>query len=68
MSRTKVFTSSCVYFPNSAPSPGTIEVDLDTGKITKVERVKAQRGDKRFAHDAEWVDAGDRAIIPGLVE
>ncbi|QRV75226.1 amidohydrolase family protein [Ceratobasidium sp. AG-Ba] len=68
MATTKVFTSSCVYFPDSPPSPGTIQVDLDTGKITKIERVKAQKGDKRFATDAEWVDVGDRVIIPGLVD
>ncbi|KAG8741398.1 hypothetical protein FRC10_002918 [Ceratobasidium sp. 414] len=68
MSPTKIFTSSCVYFPNSAPSPGTIEVDLSTGKITRIEHVKAQKGDERFANDAEWTDVGDLAIIPGLVD
>ncbi|KAG9090869.1 hypothetical protein FS749_000221 [Ceratobasidium sp. UAMH 11750] len=68
MSPTKIFTSSCVYFPNSAPSPGTIEVDLNTGKITRIEHVKAQKGDEKFAKDAEWVDVGDLAIIPGLVD
>ncbi|KAG9104857.1 hypothetical protein FRC06_008087 [Ceratobasidium sp. 370] len=68
MSPTKIFTSSRVYFPNSAPSPGTIEVDLDTGKITRIEHVKVQKGDQRFAKDAEWVDVEDRAIIPGLVD
>ncbi|KAG8714344.1 hypothetical protein FRC09_017735 [Ceratobasidium sp. 395] len=68
MSPTKVFTSSTVYFPDSAPSPGTIEIDLNTGKITKIERIKAQKGDAPFTKDAEWVDVGDRAIIPGLVD
>ncbi|CEL55278.1 allantoinase [Rhizoctonia solani AG-1 IB] len=68
MAPTKVFTSSCVYFPNEGPSPGTIVVDLSTGKIVKVERVKAQKGDSSYAVDAEWVDVGDKAIIPGLVD
>ncbi|KAG8691221.1 hypothetical protein FRC11_005828 [Ceratobasidium sp. 423] len=68
MAPTKVFTSSCVYFPNEGPSPGTIEVDLSTGKITKIQRVKAQKGDSNYAADAEWVDIGDKAIIPGLVD
>jgi cytosine/adenosine deaminase-related metal-dependent hydrolase len=68
MATTKVFTSSCVYFPGEGPSPGTIEVDLSTGKITKTQRVKAQKGDPNYASDAEWVDVGDRTIIPGLVE
>jgi cytosine/adenosine deaminase-related metal-dependent hydrolase len=68
MAPTKVFTSSCVYFPNEGPSPGTIVVDLSTGKIVKVERVKAHKGDSSYAVDAEWVDVGDKAIIPGLVE
>ncbi|CAE6456646.1 unnamed protein product [Rhizoctonia solani] len=68
MAPTKVFTSSRVYFPNEGPSPGTIEVDLDTGKITKIQRVKTQQGDSNYAADAEWVDAGDKGIIPGLVD
>ncbi|ELU37013.1 allantoinase [Rhizoctonia solani AG-1 IA] len=65
MAPTKVFTSSRVYFPNEGPSPGTIEVDLSTGKITTIQRVKVQKGDSSYAADAEWVDVGDRAIIPG---
>lgn len=68
MSSTKVFTSLCVYFPDGGPSPGTIQVDLKSGKITKVERVKLQAGDASYPKDAEWVDVGDLAIIPGLVE
>ncbi|KAF8754354.1 Allantoinase, partial [Rhizoctonia solani] len=68
MAPTKVFTSSRVYFPNEGPSPGTIEVDLSTGKITTIQRVKVQKGDSSYAADAEWVDVGDRAIIPGLVD
>lgn len=65
---TKVFTSSCVYFPGGGPSPGTIQVDLSTGKIIKVQRVKSRKGDPDYPLDAEWVDVGDLAIIPGLVE
>ncbi|KAH7341920.1 allantoinase [Rhizoctonia solani] len=68
MAPTKVFTSSRVYFPNEGPSPGTIEVDLNTGKITKIQRIKTQQGDSNYAADAEWVDAGNKAIIPGLVD
>lgn len=68
MSSTKVFTSLCVYFPDGGPSPGTIQVDLKSGKITKVERVKLQAGDASYPKDAEWVDVGDLAIIPGLVD
>ncbi|KAF8689071.1 Allantoinase, partial [Rhizoctonia solani] len=68
MAPTKVFTSSRVYFPNEGPSPGTIEVDLSTGKITTIQRVKVQKGDSSYAADAEWVDVGDKAIIPGLVD
>ncbi|CUA75971.1 allantoinase [Rhizoctonia solani] len=68
MAPTKVFTSSRVYFPNEGPSPGTIEVDPSTGKITKIQRVKAQKGDSNYEADAEWVDVGDKAIIPGLID
>lgn len=68
MSSVKVFTSSCVYFPDGETSPGTIQVDLQSGKITKIERVNLQAGDASYPKDAEWVDVGDRAIIPGLVE
>ncbi|CAE6446844.1 unnamed protein product [Rhizoctonia solani] len=68
MAPTKVFTSSRVYFPDEGPSPGTIEVDLSTGKITKIQRIKAQKGDSNYEADAEWVDVGDKAIIPGLID
>ncbi|KDN50635.1 hypothetical protein RSAG8_01133, partial [Rhizoctonia solani AG-8 WAC10335] len=68
MAPTKVFTSSRVYFPNEGASPGTIEVDLSTGKITQIQRIKAERGDSNYEADAEWVDVGDKVIIPGLID
>lgn len=62
MSSHRVFTSSQVCLPEG-PSPATIEVK--DGKITAVHREVLPRS--RFA-GADYVDAGDQWLLPGLVD
>lgn len=54
------------------PTPATIVIDRVTGKITEIQTIYQSRTEFEAAHPsatiAAWVDAGDKIIIPGLVE
>ena len=66
MTGQRAFTGNYVVLPGAdQPTAATIVVDTQTGKIIDV-----QSG-RRAAHelpDVELIDAGDRVILPGLVE
>ena len=62
----RAFTGNNVVLPgHDAPRPATVVVDLVTGKITEVH-------DGRRTTDelpgVDLVDAGDKFVLPGLVE
>ena len=54
------------------PTPATIVINKVTGKITGIQRIYQSRTEFEATHPlatiAAWVDAGDKIIIPGLVE
>jgi allantoinase len=62
-------TSRKVLLPDSdLPRPATINVDLETGKIIEV--FLGYIGDEacKKGGDSHFVDAGDKVVLPGLVE
>lgn len=50
------------------PQPASIFVDVATGKITDITHGQSVKGDFPDIPDSEWIDAGDRIVIPGIVE
>ena len=64
-----VFTSSNVLLPGSdSCTPGTIVVDKATGKIAEIRSTHTSHADFPDISDENWIDAGDKWILPGLVE
>lgn len=64
-----VLTSRRVVLPEADDlAPATIEVDLATGKIAAVHQGLKSRDEYPLLPDERWVDAGDKCILPGLVE
>lgn len=62
----RAFTSDNVALPGQGRlEPATIIVDVSTGKITDV--IQSKRTQDELP-DTELIDAGDRFILPGLVE
>lgn len=62
-------TSRKVLLPDfDLPRPATINVDLNTGKIIGV--FLGYIGDEacKESRDSCFVDAGDKVVLPGLVE
>lgn len=70
MSSTKiVFTSNNVLLAGSnSCKPATIIADRVTGKIVEVKETRSTRADFTDVTDDSWVDAGEKWILPGLVE
>ncbi|KAI3618954.1 mitochondrial precursor [Moniliophthora roreri] len=71
MSNYKVIVSSHVLLPDTEDlCPAAIIIDSETGKITEIRlgRYSASDSSDSFPSDAQWVDAGDRVILPGLVD
>lgn len=70
MSDLLVCTGSRVLLPEyDEPNPATIIVDKSSGKIVDVRRDRITHD--QLALDAilvEWLDAGERVVLPGLVE
>lgn len=61
-----VVTGRNVLLPNSdQPQPATITVDIGTGKITDIQTVYTQQS---LGGKTAFVDAGDKFVLPGLVE
>lgn len=60
-----------LYEGAATPQPATITIDSKTGKITEIISGYLPRD----AHDSNvgqdgiiWIDAGDKIVLPGLVE
>lgn len=64
-----VITSSNVLLPDQEVCiPATVEVDTNTGKITKIHSKKSTRTDYPDLSEAEWIDDEDSYVFAGLVE
>ncbi|TFK46625.1 allantoinase [Heliocybe sulcata] len=69
MASSRVFTGQNVLLPgHDAPVPATIEIDKSTGKITEVKPGTAGRASYSPLGDGDFIDAGSKLIIPGLVD
>ena len=69
MDHTLVFTSNNVLLPgNEDGVPATIVVDTATGKIDEIKLQRCTRSDFPDISDDLWIDAGDKWLLPGLVE
>ncbi|KAH7097867.1 allantoinase [Auriculariales sp. MPI-PUGE-AT-0066] len=67
MSDVIIFTSSYVLLPDALePAPATIEVSRASGRITRIAPGRAVQA--TYASDIEFHDAGDKTILPGLVD
>ncbi|TNY19971.1 allantoinase [Rhodotorula diobovata] len=63
----RYFLSSRVFTPSSpSGAPGTIEVALPAGTISSVHGGRIPRPEG--VADADWVDVGERWLLPGLVD
>jgi allantoinase len=64
-----IFTGSNVLLADQhKPQPAAIVVDINTGKITEI--LPGHRSRQQFPglSDDQWYDAGEKLILPGLVE
>lgn len=65
----RLYTGENVLLPGSqAPRPATILISSKTGKIIAVHEGRHVRADYPDIVDDHWVDAGDRYLLPGLIE
>lgn len=64
-----IFTSDNILLAGS-PSckPATLVVDRATGKVVEVRETRSTRSDFPDVADDAWIDAGEKCILPGLVE
>lgn len=61
----RYFLSSRVFTPSSpSGAPGTIEVALPAGTISSVHGGRIPRPEG--VADADWVDVGERWLLPGV--
>lgn len=67
--RMMVFTGEnvCLHHEDP-PCPATLIVDKSTGKIAQIIPGRADRDAHPQVQDADWIDAGDKFVLPGLVE
>ena len=56
---------SVLFAGAAAPHPATMIINTETGKITEI--IPSYRARARDA-DTLWIDAGDKVVLPGLVE
>jgi allantoinase len=69
MSDLLVFVGNNVLLPGSeSPVPATIEVSKTTGKITAIHERRRDKESYPSLDSANWVDADEQFILPGLVE
>ena len=64
----RVFTGRALLPGFDSPRPATIEVSIQTGKITAIHRERRERDAYPGIEDVNWLDAGNKFILPGLVE
>ncbi|TFK44719.1 hypothetical protein BDQ12DRAFT_593525 [Crucibulum laeve] len=53
---------------NEAPQPATIIIDNSTGKIIDIRQGQLGKSDLYLNGDITWIDAGDKVVLPGLVD
>lgn len=64
-----VCTGDKVVLPGAEePQPATIAIDTTTGIIIDVQHARSGRSAFPDIPDDQFIDAGDRLILPGLVE
>ncbi|THH05803.1 hypothetical protein EW145_g4529 [Phellinidium pouzarii] len=64
-----VVTSQNVLLSGSIiPSPATLVVDKSSGKIIEVRNARLSRANFPELLDEDWLDAGDKWVLPGLVD
>ena len=64
-----VFTGDNVLVDHRGdPRPATLIVDKPTGKITEIVLGRHDRAAHPDVSDDDWIDAGDKFVLPGLVE
>ncbi|KAI0747201.1 allantoinase [Daedaleopsis nitida] len=69
MSSRRVFTSRNVVRDGTRPPrPATVIADTATGKILDILDALPSRIDFPDVPDADWIDAGDKYILPGIVD
>lgn len=69
MSQITYITGQNVLLPGfNVPRPATIKIDVGTGKITDILDIYLTRSGLSADKDATWLDAGEKYILPGLVE
>ncbi|PBK74351.1 allantoinase [Armillaria solidipes] len=67
MANLLVCTSTNVLLPASdSPQSATLVIDTVTGKINDVQLGRAAK--TSFPDNIQWVDAGDKYVLPGLVD
>jgi allantoinase len=63
-----------LYAGATAPQPATITINKETGKITEILPSYQTRDVRHSSIDEEsgitvtWIDAGDKIVLPGLIE
>ncbi|KAL1677272.1 hypothetical protein EV122DRAFT_252652 [Schizophyllum commune] len=59
-----------LFDDNESPQPATLVINTSTGKIQEIRPVYTTKESATIPAEANarWVDAGDRLVIPGLVD
>jgi len=61
-------TSQNVLLPDlDQPTPATISIDVSTGKVIDIQ-LRYAGGACNASGEPYFVDAGDKVVLPGLVE
>ncbi|KZT23948.1 allantoinase [Neolentinus lepideus HHB14362 ss-1] len=69
MTSIRVFTGRNVLLPDhDTPVPATIHIDKSTGKIANIQPGVADKSSYTHLGDGDFIDAGSKLIIPGLVD
>ncbi|KAG6865367.1 hypothetical protein C0991_003144 [Blastosporella zonata] len=64
-----ICTGRNVLLPgNPLPIPATLTIDLSTGKIINIVDSYQITNTASLAGSIQWIDAGDKMILPGLVD
>ncbi|KAI0824959.1 allantoinase [Trametes gibbosa] len=69
MARTRVFVGRNVVLSDGLPHPATVVTDPATGKIVDIiPEITPRSAFEHISDDADYIDAGDSYILPGLVD
>ncbi|OSD02548.1 allantoinase [Trametes coccinea BRFM310] len=68
MAHRRVFVGRNVVLSDGQPRPATVIVDVSTGKIVDILNGISSRSSFAEVDDADWIDAGDKYILPGIVD